>query len=192
MAVPLNLQTEQKSDFFSFFHLIPDGSPVAAVGAQTWQSFRPSGPRFHSLVEVDVLTERDGTIRAARIGLDRSFINDPGRGVFARDIAKSFLDWSVRDPSPQIAGLIANVADLSGAGGTVVMRGSATPPPPDKTGLYVVYLGNEPQATLTDNGVTLTFTNLPGALTSASMIADKPASPATASGRGWLRIDAQF
>jgi hypothetical protein len=40
--------------------------------------------------------------------------------------------------------------------------------------------------------VTLAFTNLPGALTSASMIEDKPASPATASGPGWLRIDAQF
>jgi hypothetical protein len=110
---------------------------VAAAGAQTWQSFRSSGPSFHSLVEVDVLTDQDGTIRAARIGLDRSFINDPGSGVFARDIAKSFLGWSVRDPSPQIASLIANLADLSGAGATVIMRGSATPPPPDKTGLYV-------------------------------------------------------
>jgi hypothetical protein len=192
MSAPLNLQTEQKSDFFSFFHLIPDGSPVAIAGAQSWQSFRPSGPSFHNLVEVDILTDKDGTIREARIGLDRSFINDPRNGVFARDIAKSFLTWSVRDPSPQTVSLIANLADLSGAGSTVIVRDSAAPPPPDATGLYGVYLGPAPHATFTDGGVTLAFTNFPGVLASASMIEDKPISPGTAGGPGWLRIDAQF
>ena len=188
VAAPLNLQTEQQSDFFTFFHLTPAGAPSAIAGGQAWHSFRPSGPAFHDLVEVDILAGADGAISAARIAVDRSFIDSPSNGVFARDIAKSFLSWSIRNPSPQIANLIANLADLSGTGGTVIMRGTPSPPPPDATGLYNVYLGHAPRATLTDGGVTLAFTNFPGTLPADRAFAAETA-PAGGDKAGWLRID---
>ena len=156
MGARLNLQSELGSDLFSFFHLVPVGTPTAVGGSQAWHSFRPSGPDFHDLVEVDILAGADSTISMASIGLDRSFISDPRNAVFARDIAKSFLAWAVRNPSPQISNLIANLADLSGAGRTIIARGPAPPPPPpDTTGAYGVFLGREQRASIADTGVTL-------------------------------------
>jgi hypothetical protein len=189
---PLNLQSELKSDFFTFFHLEPAGDPIAIAGGQTWHSFRPSGPAFHALVEVDVLTDSGGTIAAASLGIARSFIKDARNGVFARDIAKSFLAWAIRNPPPPVGNLIANLADLSGSGGTVIMRGSAPQPPPDSTGLYAVYLGDSAGATVTDNGVTLTFRNFSGALPAERIFDADPAAGAAGGGPGWLRIDVRL
>jgi hypothetical protein len=195
MSDPLkNLQSELQSDFFSFFHLAPAGDPIAVAGGQAWHSFRPSGPAFHALVEVDVLTGSTGTIAAASLGIARSFINDARNGVFARDIAKSFLAWAIRSPSPQIGNLIANVADFARSGTPVIMRGSVpAPPPPDTTGLFDVYLGNAAGATITDGGITLTFTNFAGVLP-AARIFDAAAAPAAAGDEaaGWLRIDVRL
>lgn len=192
-SMPLNLNSEQKSGFFTWFHLAPGGSPVAAGNSQAWHSFRPSGPAFHALVQVDVLCEADGKIDAASLGLERSFIESPANGVFARDIAKSFLIWTVRKPSPATANLIANLADLSGAGTTIIMQGPApSPPPPDTTGGYRVYLGRDQQASFGDGGATLAFTNFSGALPTGPMFgAIDKASPGVA-GAGWLRIDVHF
>jgi len=188
---PLNLQNELKSDFFGFFHLELAGDPIAVAGGQTWHGFRPSGPAFHDLVEVDVLTDSSGVIAAASLGIARSFIKDARDAVFARDIAKSFLAWTIRNPSPQIDNLIANVANLSGSGAPVIMRGPAAPPPPrDTTGLYAVYFGNSLGATITDGGITLTFTNFPGALPAERIFDAAPAT--TTAGAGWLRIDVRL
>jgi hypothetical protein len=194
MSAPLILQNELGSDFFRFFHLEPTGTTAAAGGSLTWHSFRPSGPAFHSLVEVDVLAGGDGAISAASIGLERSFINDPRNAVFARDIAKSFLAWTIRSPSLPIGNLIANIADLSRAGGTVIMRGPhPRPPPPDTTGAYDVYRGRAQRASIADAGLTLTFTNFPGTLPSARIFAADAASrQAAGNAAGWLRIDVAY
>lgn len=191
-SMPLNLKTEQGSDFFTFFHLAEAGVPTALGASQAWHSFRPSGPAFHDLVEIDVLADADGTIGVASLGLDRSFIDDPRNGIFARDIVKSFLAWTDRKPSPQLSGLIANLADLSSSGGPVIiMRGTAPPPPPpDATGGYGVYLGHDQRADFADGNISLAFTNFPGALPAKGMFQavagqDRP-------GRGWLRIDVRF
>jgi hypothetical protein len=192
MSAPLILQNELGSDFFRFFHLESTGT--TASGAQTWHSFRPSGPTFHALVEVDVLAGADGAISAASIGLERSFINDSRNVVFARDIAKSFLAWTIRSPSPPTGNLIANIADLSRAGGTIILREPhARPPPPDTTGAYAVYLGRVQRASIADAGLTLTFTNFPGTLPSARIFAADTASPQGAgNGAGWLCIDVAY
>jgi len=114
-SMPLNLESERGSEFFTWFHLAPVGTPIAVDGSQAWHSFRPTGSAFQALVEVDVLSEADGKIEGASLGLDRSFIDDPRNGVFARDIAKSFMAWAVRKPSPAVSILIANIDDLSSA-----------------------------------------------------------------------------
>jgi len=188
-SMPLNLESERGSEFFTWFHLAPVGTPIAVDGSQAWHSFRPTGSAFQALVEVDVLSEADGKIEGASLGLDRSFIDDPRNGVFARDIAKSFMAWAVRKPSPAVSILIANIDDLSSAGTTVIMRGPAPePPPPDTTGGYRIYLGREQRASFADNGVTLAFTNFPGRLPAERMFeaaGDQGSKP----GSGWLRID---
>jgi hypothetical protein len=189
VSMPLNLQTEQGSDFFTFFNLEPVGAPISAAGSQTWHSFRPSGAAFRKLVELDVLTAADGTIVAAYLGLDRSFIDDPGNGIFARDIAKSFLTWTVRKPSPEIGNLIANLANPAASGTVVIMSGPApAPPPPDTTGGYAVYLGHGQRAAFADGGVTFAFTNFPGALPTERAFEAAAGQP----GSGWLRIDVGY
>jgi hypothetical protein len=192
-VVPLNLKTEQGSEFFTWFHLAPVGTPTT-VGSGAWHSFRPTGSAFQKLVEVDVLSEADGKIDAASIGLERAFIDSPSNGVFARDISKSFLTWTLRKPSPQIANLIANLADLSNAGTTILMHGPGPqPPPPDTTGGYGVYLGRDQHASFTDNGATLAFTNFSGALPSERVFEPAGGPGATPlGGSGWLRIDIRF
>ncbi|HLH12850.1 MAG TPA: hypothetical protein VKV77_13365 [Methylovirgula sp.] len=188
--MPLNLAAEQRSEFFTWFHLVPMEPAATAEGAQAWHRFRPSGPAFHGLAELDILAAADGTIRAASLGLDRSFIDDRRNGVFARDIAKSFLAWALRNPSPQISALIANLDDLSG--GLVIMRGPPpAPPPPDRTGGYNVYLGKAENVSFEEDGVTIDFANLPGPLPSGPLFAPSPSSENRSSGR-WLKIDLRF
>jgi hypothetical protein len=190
MSAPLLLQNELHSDFFGFFHLEPTGT--TASGAQTWHNFRPSGSAFHALVEVDILAGADGAIGAASLGVARSFIDDPRNAVFARDIAKSFLAWAIRSPSPPIGNLIANIADLSGVGTTVIIRPPAPrPPPPDTTGAYAVFLGRAQRASSADAWMTLNFTNFPGTLPSARIF-EANAATATGNGAGWLRIDVAY
>lgn len=184
----LNLDTEQGSDFFTFFHLGPVGSPTAVAGSQAWHSFRPSGSAFQKLVALDVLTTANESIVAAYLGLDRSFIDDSRNGIFARDIAKSFLSWAVPKPSPQIANLIANLANLAAARTIVIMRGPAPPPPPaDTSGAYNVFLGRQPRAGLSDGGLTLALTNFQGTLPSERAF-ETPAE----TGSGWLRIEVRY
>jgi hypothetical protein len=193
-SMPHNLKTEQSSEFFTWFHLAPVGTPTAVGDSQAWHSFRPTGSAFQALVQVDVLSEADGKIDAVSIGLERSFIDSLSNGVFARDIAKSFLAWTVRNPSPQIGNLIANLADLSSARTTIIMHGPApTPQPPDTTGGYRVFLGHDQHASFADDGVTLAFTNFPGSLPSERMFEPAGDQRATlAGGSGWLRIDVRF
>lgn len=192
-SMPLNLKAEQGSDFFTFFHLAEAGAPIVIGASQAWHSFRPSGPAFHDLVELDVLAKADGTIGAASLGVDRSFIDDPNNGIFARDLVKSFLAWTDRTPSVQLKDLIANIADLSGARRTIFIRGDPPPPPPlDATGAYDVYRGRSQRAAFTDNSLSFTFANFPGALPSQGMFQALAGQDQTKPGRGWLRLDVRF
>lgn len=193
-SMPRNLKAEQDSDFFTFFHLSEVGVPAADT-ARAWHAFRPSGPAFHDLVELDVFTSPDGTIGATYLGLDRAFVDDSRNGVFARDIVKSFLAWIDRKPSPRLGSLIANLSDFSNSRGTVIlMRGPAPPPPPpDGTGTYGVYLGRDQSAKFTDDAIDLAFTNFPGKLPRQGIFQAVAASQdRTKPGPAWLRIDVRF
>jgi len=189
---PLNLKAEQGSDFFTFFHLSEAGVPANAAPS-AWHAFRPSGPAFHDLVELDVLTSPDGTIGAAYLGLDRAFVDDPQNGVFARDIVKSFLAWMDRKPSPRLGSLIANLADLSNSGTVILMRGAPpAPPPPDGTGTYGVYLGRDQSARFSDDAIELALTNFPGKLPREGLFQAVAGQERPTPGPAWLRIDVRF
>src|SRR6266508_1479942 len=170
------LANERKGEFFSWLHLEPRHAPAPGDDGRTWHYFHPEGSNFQHLVRLDVLTAGDEIV-AARLSLDRDFVEDRRNSPFARDIVKSFLAWSLRHESGRGAAepLIANIASFGASGATVLMRSDATPPPPDTTGGYAAYLGRREEATLSFTRTRLTLRN--AALTNGS------------SGHRWLTID---
>ncbi len=189
-APAADLPTELKSGFFQWFHLTESCPPVAAENGQSWQCFRPSGDSFHTLVELDVLTNAKGVVLASQLGLDRAFIE--GRNApFARDIAKSYLGWAMPKLPWEFTGLVQNIADLSQAGGmTIIIHrdDGARPPDPDVTGGYDVFKGIAEKIALTRQGVTLTMTNIPGAFPAQHVFAAGAGMPRD---KRWLRFTVQ-
>jgi len=83
------LEDAQQSEFFRWFHLVEtkrsrdrDGGVVV--------SFRPEGPKFYRSVRLAVTVDREEQIVALYLILSQLFV-DGREGIFARDIAKSFL-----------------------------------------------------------------------------------------------------
>jgi hypothetical protein len=120
----------QGSDFFTFFHLEPTGP----ASPERVTEFRPSGEDFRQLARLTVTVDAGGKITAMTLTLKRSFIDDPTNGVFARDIAKSFL----RDapPAADEKGVSDLADDIEHAGGPFATANYAP-----KTEAYGVYMG---------------------------------------------------
>ena len=76
----------RKTDLFTFFHLKESGQDA---GSPAVLHFRPSGPDFHDLAEVNlaVMGER---VTGAKLSLARSFVIGKNN-VFAMDLLRSFL-----------------------------------------------------------------------------------------------------
>jgi hypothetical protein len=194
------LEQERKRDFFSWFHLDPVGDPAPASFGRTWHCFRPDGDAFRAFVELDVLIDRSGRILESRLGLDRAFADHPRNGVFARDLAKSYLQWGLTGPlGAQARTLIDNIANPAAAGVRVLIRASAMPPTPDEdtTGGYLVYLGRRTTAEAIFGNSKLTITNLPGSFperqifAAAVSVSDAPQPDAHSSAQrpSWLRLN---
>ena len=123
----------QASSFFSWFHLTavddgaPSDDPAQEIAGRTWHRFRPSGPSFQPLVELAVAVGGDERISAACLGIDRAFIANARIRPFARDIAKSFLNWIL--PEEACIALAAEIDAISQFcdGESVVITRSATP-----------------------------------------------------------------
>jgi hypothetical protein len=78
----------QRSAFFAFYHLQP--TTVERHGGDTTVTFyRPAGGPFQSRTEVAVASA-GGHVFELALTLARSFVDDPGNGKYARDIALSF------------------------------------------------------------------------------------------------------
>jgi hypothetical protein len=80
----------KKTDLFTWFHL-----EQTAIEEETQDqravTFRPEGEKFRPLTTVKVILAPDGQVSALELLLSRSFVDHSRDGVFARDIAKSFL-----------------------------------------------------------------------------------------------------
>lgn len=72
--------------FFTWFNLEVSEPPRGAT-----TRFRPNGDKFRDLVEVEAHVDGGGRIDRIDVVLRRSFIEDRRDGMFAADIAKSFL-----------------------------------------------------------------------------------------------------
>ena len=144
----MTLEAAQKTSLFTWFSLDQVGEPEKSP-AETLTRFQPSGPAFHDLVRLEVGTNAGGLIRALCLHLARRFIEDPAQGIFAADLAKSFLQAAVPTADRSLRDSLAN--EISGRARTnrpVIVAGGAPPSdpltgPPSRA--YRVYRGEVPQ-----------------------------------------------
>ena len=92
---------------FKFFNLTEAG-PRTSEGGLNVVTFRPAGGNFRRLVKVNVTVGGDGAVRAMELTVDRSFVEDRANGIFARDVAKSFLRAAVPKADAPKIGDLAN------------------------------------------------------------------------------------
>jgi hypothetical protein len=192
------LEAERKRHFFSWFHFDPVGDPAPASSGRAWHCFRPNGEAFRAVVELDVLIDASGRILETRLGLDRAFVDHPRDRLFARDLAKSYLEWGLAEPaSPEARILIENIGNLAAAGAPLLIHAKAVPPTPgeDTTGGYLAYLGRRMSAQAILGNSKLTIANLPGPFPDRQIFAarnrpDEPRPNAPNAQRpSWLRLD---
>jgi hypothetical protein len=156
------LAAARSSDLFTFFNLAQTARQPCGDGQAV--GFRPTGEQFHLLAAVDVMTDARGDVAAMTLTLDRAFINDPTNGVFARDIAKSFLrDVSGPRAGAGVTGLAEEIESGVSSIRTLIYRSDVAPAKPNgppSTG-YRVFLGDQPSYTLSADGEALTLANEP-------------------------------
>lgn len=150
-----NLDSLRTSEFFQWFSLEPD-----TAGDGTAHFFRPAGPAFHDLVQLQVLTGGSDDIRELRLHLARSFVDDPRNGAFALDITKSFLHAAL-GATPLVEALengLARKADI-------FMADAGLPERPvlskDEENLLETYAGSSNLGELRIGERTLRFENRP-------------------------------
>jgi hypothetical protein len=197
------LEQELSGPFFSWFHFDPLGEPAPTGSGRAWNCFRPNGQAFRAFVELDVLVDQSGRILESCLGLDRAFLDHPRDGVFARDLAKSYLQWGLREAAnAQARGLIDNIANPAAGGARVLMHARSMPPAPaeDTTGGYLVYLGKRTAVEVIVGNSKLTMANMPEAFPSRQIYVtvDRPEEPRPSSHLGqrssaqrpsWLRLN---
>ena len=144
------LDAAQKTDLFTFFNLTEDGR--APDGAHVRATFKTSAKSpFRPLMRVELQLTGNDAVSAAQVALSREFINSKN-GVFARDLAKSFLKAALTD---------AQMSAHAGLFDAIRRPGSKAPAGPDAAA-YAVFLGKSRAATITlDNGE-LSFVNQAG------------------------------
>lgn len=151
------LEDAKKTDFFTFFHLEETARGPGHV------DFRPKGPMFRRHVQVRVVPGPDGTIRELHLALDRDFVDEPMSGIFARDLAKSFLRFAV--PGADLPGVEALADEIElpkeMPGYETATTRPRPPAPSTPSPGYGVYLGGTPSHTLRLEGSVVTLENLP-------------------------------
>jgi hypothetical protein len=136
------LEAAKQADFFKFFGLVEDG-PRANEGRLTVVNFRPRVEKFRRLVSLTVKVAGDDSIREMSLALERSFVDDRADGIFARDIAKSFLREAVPAADAARVDDLANEIEFpKETPGYTVMRTRPDPKlPATPTPGYEVYTG---------------------------------------------------
>jgi hypothetical protein len=155
------LAAAEASELFTFFNLAQTAK--LSCGGGRALGFRPTGARFHRLAGVEVVTDAKGAVAAMTLTLDRPFIDDPVNGVFARDLAKSFLgDVPAAAAKAGVVALAGEIeAGMSSSSATVVLRPEASPAAPKgpPSPGYSVFLGNQGSWALKSGGETTSLAN---------------------------------
>src|SRR5438067_1669951 len=143
-AVGDKLEEMRQTDFFKFFNLT-EAEPRTSEGGLNLVTFRPAGGNFRRLVKVSVTVGGDGAVRAMELTVDRSFVEDRANGIFARDVAKSFLRAAVpKADAPKISDLANEIEFPKELEGYEIARTQPDPKlPAQPTKGYLVYLGKQ-------------------------------------------------
>ena len=141
------IERAQNHALVLWFHLRAVG-PKSSEGAQARIDFRPSGSSFRDLVLLSAWLDADERILRIAMSLERSFIDDPRQGMFARDIAKSLVRTEMREGDPPEIGHLADEIEFDRTGVAVPVivahqRAHPTLPQPPTRG-YLTYLGQFP------------------------------------------------
>jgi len=134
----------QKTDFFTWFHLGETGREAAGNGEQTI-TFQPTGEKFHALAIVTVSVDSQLKIQRIDLVLKRSFINSPSNGIFAADVAKSFVsNVPPRTDAEQMNTLVDEIQYRARSSQTIIVgpgyKPSKLPDPPSPA--YQTYAGD--------------------------------------------------
>jgi hypothetical protein len=143
------LEQARETNFFRWFNLQENAQQ--RNGAQTVITFKPGGQKFRHQVTLLVTTDPQDHIQVLELVLARAFVDNPRDGIFARDLAKSFLQAAVSDRSSQgLRDLINEIQYPMFHGPPVISR---TAPediklPAAPTPCYQVYLNRQTACTL--------------------------------------------
>ena len=140
---PIDMDLAKKTDFFRFFHLEEAGTKPAEEDGSVID-FKPSGPSFHDLVDLNV-TVQNKAAQKLILAMNRSFVSGSETLPFAADFAKSFLAFALAEAkSGPIADLTKEIDTWWRSERTFV----PVPGSPDSTkvpmlpsGAYMVYIG---------------------------------------------------
>lgn len=166
-ALPAEAQIGRKleevrgEDFWTHFGFQPVW-PARVIEYTTFMEFRPGVERLAPLVRLVATLDGDGRIREMEMTLSRAFVDDPADGVFARDVAKSFLRAAMpADDLPDVETL-ANEIGLPRAdppGTTTVRRAPPPALPARPTPPYRVFLGEDAEWSRTLEASTIRLRN---------------------------------
>jgi hypothetical protein len=169
------LEQAKKSHFFRWFHL--EETARQREGALTVISFRPSGKNFHAQVTLKAAVDAQDRMQALELVLARSFVDHPKNGIFARDIAQSFLKAAISDRSHgKVVDLINEIQYPMFHGPLLLSRKPLQhiKLPKNPTLCYQVYLNRQPACTLPLAGQSLELKNRWEAKTSSLIILIRP------------------
>ncbi|HEY6420266.1 MAG TPA: hypothetical protein VIX59_14815 [Candidatus Binataceae bacterium] len=139
----------QKSGFFTWFNLAETRREPAAGGGNKID-FQPTGDKFHDLALVVVTVNSAMAIQRMDLVLKRSFIASPTSGVFASDIAKSFIAGAPPRDDGEALSTLANEIQYRAKSSQQIIVGPGYSPPalPDPpTAAYEAYVGKRREVT---------------------------------------------
>ncbi len=91
------LSEAYKKDFFSFFRFSMIGMSVTKDGYTTVSYKPPRGSMLRQCVDLNLTLTSEGRIKRMVLKLRRRCIEDSRQGMFARDVAKSFIQAGIPD-----------------------------------------------------------------------------------------------
>jgi hypothetical protein len=137
-----SIESAQNTDFFRWFSLVKVGSSRDSSNREVIE-FQPDVEKFRKFVSLKLTRDSTGHLLAAELTLDREFISSPENGVFAADIAKSFLlDAIPRKEVPKVKTLAdeIQIGSYQSSGRPVIVRAGTTPQlPKDASPGYETY-----------------------------------------------------
>lgn len=139
------LEDAKQTDFFRFFNLVEAGATEAEQQRKVF-IFRPRAGMFREAVNVTAVVDSAGRILTMKLMLDRAFVDHKQNGIFARDIAKSFLRHAIPLADEREVNDLANEIEFPRKlEGYEIMRTGPDPQLPARpTQGYLVFLGESP------------------------------------------------